>query len=91
MTGIFLYNTLARAKEELTPREPGKVSLYVCGVTPYDSLHVGHARAFTVYDVLRRVRACMAARASSCCCPESGATISSQFGTRSHVSANSCA
>lgn len=55
MTGIFLYNTLARAKEELTPREPGKVSLYVCGVTPYDSLHVGHARAFTVYDVLRRV------------------------------------
>lgn len=55
MTGIYLYNTLARTKEELTPRESGKVSLYVCGVTPYDSLHIGHARAFTVYDVLRRV------------------------------------
>jgi cysteinyl-tRNA synthetase len=55
MTGIFLYNTLARAKEEIVPREPGKVSLYVCGVTPYDALHIGHARAFTVYDVLRRV------------------------------------
>lgn len=54
MTGIFLHNTLARGKEELTPREPGKVSLYVCGVTPYDALHIGHARAFTVYDVLRR-------------------------------------
>jgi cysteinyl-tRNA synthetase len=55
MTGIFLHNTLARAKEELLPREPGKISLYVCGVTPYDALHIGHARAFTVYDVLRRV------------------------------------
>jgi cysteinyl-tRNA synthetase len=55
MTGIFLYNTLARAKEELIPREPGKVALYVCGVTPYDALHIGHARAFMVYDVLRRV------------------------------------
>lgn len=55
MTGIFLHNTLARTKEELVPREPGKVSLYVCGVTPYDALHIGHARAFTVYDVLRRV------------------------------------
>ena len=55
MTGIFLHNTLARTKEELVPREPGKISLYVCGVTPYDALHIGHARAFTVYDVLRRV------------------------------------
>jgi len=54
-TRIFLYNTLTRQKEELTLREPGKVSLYVCGVTPYDALHIGHARAFTVYDVLRRV------------------------------------
>jgi cysteinyl-tRNA synthetase len=49
-----LYNSLSRRKEELAPREPGKVSLYVCGVTPYDALHVGHARAFIVYDVLRR-------------------------------------
>ncbi len=37
------------------PREPGVVSLYVCGVTPYDALHIGHARAFMAYDVLRRV------------------------------------
>jgi cysteinyl-tRNA synthetase len=53
-TGIFLYNSLSRQKEELVPRETGKVSLYVCGVTPYDALHIGHARAFVVYDVLRR-------------------------------------
>ena len=54
-TSISLYNTLTRRKDELIPREAGKVSLYVCGVTPYDALHIGHARAFIVYDVLRRV------------------------------------
>jgi cysteinyl-tRNA synthetase len=54
-TGINLYNTLRRDKEELVLREAGVVSLYVCGVTPYDALHIGHARAFMAYDVLRRV------------------------------------
>lgn len=53
-TGIYLNNTLSRQKEELTPRRPGEISLYVCGVTPYDKLHIGHARAFLTYDVLRR-------------------------------------
>ena len=52
---LFLQNTLSRSREELIPREPGVVSLYVCGVTPYDALHIGHARAFMAYDVLRRV------------------------------------
>lgn len=51
---ITLYNSLSRAKEPLAPRTPGEVSLYVCGVTPYDKLHIGHARAFLTYDVLRR-------------------------------------
>lgn len=46
---------MSRTKEELRPREAGRVSLYVCGVTPYDAMHIGHARAFIVYDVLRRV------------------------------------
>lgn len=55
MKDIFLHNTLIRDKEKLVPREPGKVSMYVCGVTPYDALHIGHARAFMVYDVLHRV------------------------------------
>lgn len=53
-SGIFLYNTLSRTKEELSPRKPGEISLYVCGVTPYDKLHIGHARAFLTYDILRR-------------------------------------
>ena len=51
---IQLYNTLSRSKEPLAPRTPGEISLYVCGVTPYDKLHIGHARAFLTYDVLRR-------------------------------------
>ncbi len=51
---ISLYNTLSRKKDEVIPREEGKISLYVCGVTPYDALHIGHARAFLTYDVLRR-------------------------------------
>ena len=52
---ISLYNTLSRQKEPLTPRVEGEVSMYVCGVTPYDKLHIGHARAFLTYDALRRV------------------------------------
>jgi cysteinyl-tRNA synthetase len=43
---LHLYNTLSREKEPLSPRIEGEVSLYVCGVTPYDKLHIGHARAF---------------------------------------------
>ena len=54
MPEIQLYNTLSRSKEPLRPRTPGEISLYVCGVTPYDKLHIGHARAFLTYDVLRR-------------------------------------
>ncbi|NCO40972.1 MAG: cysteine--tRNA ligase [Armatimonadetes bacterium CG_4_10_14_3_um_filter_66_18] len=49
-----VYNTLTKQKEDLQPREPGKVSMYVCGVTPYDYLHIGHARTFIVYDMIRR-------------------------------------
>ena len=54
MKDIFLYNTLTRSKEKLVPRQEGQVSMYVCGVTPYDALHIGHARAFIAYDALRR-------------------------------------
>ncbi len=45
-----LYNTLARKVEEFVPLEPGKVRLYVCGMTVYDHCHVGHARAMVVFD-----------------------------------------
>jgi len=51
---IWIYNTLTRRKEEFVPREPGKVSMYVCGVTPYAPAHVGHGRHAVVFDVVRR-------------------------------------
>lgn len=49
-----VYNTLAKEKQEFTPREAGRVTMYVCGVTPYDYIHLGHARTFIVYDMIRR-------------------------------------
>ena len=51
---LQVYNTLGRISEPFEPREPGKVGLYVCGITVYDHCHVGHARAMIVYDVLYR-------------------------------------
>ncbi|MDP9316698.1 MAG: cysteine--tRNA ligase [Chloroflexota bacterium] len=48
-----LYNTLSRRVEELS-FPSGEVKLYVCGVTPYDTSHLGHARVAVVYDTLRR-------------------------------------
>ena len=48
-----LYNTLSRTAEELQPRG-NEVRMYVCGVTVYDSSHIGHARTVIVFDVLRR-------------------------------------
>ncbi len=50
-----LYNTLTRRKEAFEPREPGKVGMYVCGVTVYDYCHVGHARCYIAFDVMQRV------------------------------------
>ncbi len=49
-----LYNTLSRRVEPFVPLRPGKVSLYVCGMTVYDHAHVGHARAMVVFDTLVR-------------------------------------
>jgi cysteinyl-tRNA synthetase len=51
---IRIYNTLSRRKEPLHTIEPGKVRMYVCGVTPYDSAHVGHGMSFISFDVIRR-------------------------------------
>jgi cysteinyl-tRNA synthetase len=48
------HDTLAGEKVEFVPREPGRVSMYVCGPTVYDVPHLGHARSELVYDVLRR-------------------------------------
>ncbi len=49
-----VYNTLSRAKEEFVPKEPGKVSIYVCGPTVYNHIHIGNARTFLSFDVIRR-------------------------------------
>ena len=51
---LKLTNTLSRSKEPFHPIIPGKVSIYCCGVTVYDLCHLGHARSYIVWDVLRR-------------------------------------
>ncbi len=51
---LFVYNTLSKAKEEFKPLTPGKVGMYVCGVTVYDYCHVGHARVMVVFDIVDR-------------------------------------
>jgi len=51
---LKIHNSLSRAKETFTPISPGKVGMYVCGMTVYDFCHVGHARVMVVFDVVRR-------------------------------------
>ena len=51
---IRLYNTLSRTIEDFVPQQPGKIGLYVCGMTVYDRCHVGHARAMVVFDAFVR-------------------------------------
>lgn len=51
---LKVYNTLTRKKEEFVPQEPGKVGMYVCGVTPYNYPHIGNARPFVTWDVIKR-------------------------------------
>ncbi|MBU69963.1 MAG: cysteine--tRNA ligase, partial [Cupriavidus sp.] len=48
MQQLNIYNTLAREKQPFVPIEPGKVRMYVCGMTVYDYCHVGHARVMVV-------------------------------------------
>ena len=51
---LKLYNTMTQQKEDFVPITPGKVGLYVCGITAYDFSHIGHARAAVSFDVLYR-------------------------------------
>ena len=49
---LRIYNTLERKKAPFVPVRPGRVSMYVCGPTVYDSCHIGHARSVIVFDVI---------------------------------------
>ncbi|MDN3653903.1 cysteine--tRNA ligase [Thalassotalea ponticola] len=51
---LQIYNTLTRQKEEFKPITPGKVGMYVCGITIYDLCHIGHARTYVAFDVITR-------------------------------------
>ena len=53
-TVLHLYDTATRSVRELALREPGKVSIYLCGPTVYGPPHLGHGRATLVYDIMRR-------------------------------------
>lgn len=52
---FIVYNSMTRQKEIFKPKVPGKVGMYVCGVTAYALSHLGHARAAVNFDVLYRL------------------------------------
>ncbi len=51
---LQIYNTLHRRKEPFRPIEPGKIRMYVCGITVYDYCHIGHARVMVCFDAIVR-------------------------------------
>ncbi|MFZ8855174.1 MAG: class I tRNA ligase family protein, partial [Thermofilaceae archaeon] len=51
---LQVYNTLTRALEVFEPFSPGRVGIYVCGPTVYDYSHLGHARTYAAFDVIKR-------------------------------------
>lgn len=51
---LRIYNSLTKTKEVFTPINPGKVNIYVCGITAYDRCHMGHARSVVFFDVVVR-------------------------------------
>ena len=54
MREITVYNTMTRQKEVFNPVTPGEAKMYECGVTPYNHPHIGNARPFVTWDVIRR-------------------------------------
>ena len=51
---LYIYNTLSRSKEEFIPIDPELVRMYVCGPTVYGHMHVGHAKSYISFDIVRR-------------------------------------
>ena len=52
--GLRVFDTRAREKVDFAPLEPGKVRMYVCGVTVYAPTHIGHGRCYVAFDVVYR-------------------------------------
>ena len=51
---IKVFNSYKRTLEAFVPNQPGRVGMYVCGMTVYDFCHIGHARAMITFDVIAR-------------------------------------
>ncbi|MFA5319938.1 MAG: cysteine--tRNA ligase [Candidatus Omnitrophota bacterium] len=51
---LRIYNSLSRVNEEFLPLNPPKVNIYTCGVTVYDSCHIGHARSLYIFNLIRK-------------------------------------
>lgn len=54
MREVKVFNTMTREKEVFKPVKEGEAKIYVCGVTPYNHPHIGNARPFVTWDVIRR-------------------------------------
>ncbi|PTQ57015.1 MAG: Cysteinyl-tRNA synthetase [Candidatus Carbobacillus altaicus] len=55
LADLYLYNTMSRRQEKFVPLTPGKVRMYVCGPTVYNTIHIGNGRAAVFFDTVRRV------------------------------------
>jgi cysteinyl-tRNA synthetase len=51
---LRIHNSMGGQKQEFRPIHAGRVGMYVCGITVYDYCHVGHARCYVAFDVIRR-------------------------------------
>ena len=51
---LRIYNTLARQKEDFVPMHGRRVNMFVCGITPYDHVHMGHAKTYVIFDMVAR-------------------------------------
>lgn len=63
---ITLTNSLTGKKQQLVPLQDNHVTLYVCGITPYDYAHIGHARVYVIFDVLYRLLQFLGYRVTYC-------------------------
>lgn len=63
---LNILNTLSNTKETLTKTPGSSITMYVCGITPYDYAHVGHGRCYVTFDVLYRLLSCMGYTVTYC-------------------------